>query len=165
MIVQIVKYNTEINLLTNYAYPIWLQSEVIETVELGELKEVDGMLYPTVQTIEKMATALDIDIDYCNYCSTTGELKHCTGCFAAKYYSINCHTKDWLLHRKLCSMLSHLGAGFITSARKEMPKSKCCGTSHKISPNKEMPKCICCGTSLNEMPIKIKCECKHWNAY
>ena len=137
-----------------------LELEVIKMVELGELKEVDGMLYPTVQTMEKMATAFDIDSDHCNCCSTTGELKHCTGCFAAKYCSINYQTKDWLSsHWKVCSMLSHLGVGLITSARKEMAKCKCCGTSCKTSANKVMPKCKCCGTSLNETPIK--CECKH----
>ena len=95
------------------------------------------MLYPTVKTMEKMGTVFGIDIDCCNYCLTTGELRHCTGCFAAKYCSINCYTKDCLSHGKVCSMLSHLGAAFVTSARKQMPK------------------CMCSGTSLNEKPIKI----------
>ena len=40
-----------------------LELEVIKMVELGELKEVDGMLYPTVQTMEKMATAFDVTAD------------------------------------------------------------------------------------------------------
>ena len=86
-----------------------LELEKVDPVELGELKEVDGRLYQTVQTMEKMATVFDIDSDHCNCCSTTGDLKHCTGCFAAKYYCINCQTKDWLSsHQKVCSMLSHL---------------------------------------------------------